>query len=432
MIQFGTDGVRGRAGLMPITAEGGLAIGRAAARLARELGQGRVLVGRDTRPSGVALEAAVAAGIMSEGCSCLLAGVLPTAGVGVALDADLADVGVMITASHNPVADNGFKIIGARGRKLDETQIAAVEAWMAEDVTADAGFGEITGVHAEAWEIWLAAVERATPDRQALAGHRIAVDLADGAASPCARWLVDNVPADWVFLGDGSGVVNDGVGSEHLDNLGRVVVEQGCVAGFAVDGDADRCRLVDGRGEPVPGDAVTWLLARSMAVKELVVTVMSNGALELALPGTRVIRTPVGDRHLREAMDRDGIPLGAEESGHVLFEDHASGDGIVTGLRALAALLESGAPIGDVLAGFSPFPRALTKVPVSARPPLDEVDAIVQARSEGLAKLGAGGRIFLRYSGTENYMRVLVEGQHPGDVQSISEQVTAVCKRALA
>jgi len=432
MIEFGTDGVRGRAGQMPITAEGGVAIGRAAARLAQELGDGRVLVARDTRPSGIALEAAVAAGVMSTGSACLLAGVLPTAGVGIGLDAGLADVGVMITASHNPVVDNGFKIIGTRGRKLDDAQIATVESWLAEPVPADEQFGEIVPAHEDAWRTWLDAVDRATPDRQILAGHRIAIDLANGAAAPSARWLVENTDADWVFVGDGSGVVNDGVGSEYLEALGRVVVEQGCVAGFAVDGDADRCRLVDARGQPVPGDAITWLLARAMDARQVAVTVMSNGALELGLAGTRVVRTPVGDRFLREAMDRDGIPLGAEESGHVLFDDHASGDGIVTGLRTLIALLGAGAAIADTLSGFVPLPRALTKVAVSARPPLDEVPDIVQARASGLEALGEGGRVFLRYSGTENYMRVLVEGRDADVVAAVSVEMTRVSGRALS
>jgi len=417
---------------MPITAEGGVAMGRAAATLALELGEGRVLVGRDTRPSGQALEAAVASGVVSTGGHCLLAGVLPTAGIGVGLDAGLADAGVMITASHNPAQDNGFKIIGSHGRKLDDEQIAKVEGWLADTVGDDAHFGRIHPAHGEAWETWLAAVDRIVAGRETLAGRRIAVDLAHGAAAPCARWLAENTEVDWVILGDGDGVVNDGVGSEHLEHLGRVVVEQGCVAGFAVDGDADRCRLVDGEGLPIPGDAVTWLLARSMRATEIAVTVMSNGALELALPHTRVVRTPVGDRYLREAMDRDQLCLGAEESGHVLFDDHASGDGIVTGLRALIALLESGAAVSEVLAGFVPLPRRLTQVQVSTRPPLDQVAPIVAARAGALRDLGQGGRVFLRYSGTESIMRVLVEGRDRAMVESVSDRVTRVCGEALS
>lgn len=432
MIQFGTDGVRGRAGQMPISAEGGVAIGRAAARLARELGQGRVLVGRDTRPSGSALEAAVVSGVLSNGCVCMLAGVLPTAGVGIGLDAGLADVGVMITASHNPAADNGFKIIGSRGRKLDDDQIARVETWLAESPPVDVSFGQVVPAHADAWLTWLEAVDRATPGRSILAGHRIAIDLANGAASPCARWLVENTDADWVIIGDGTGSVNDGVGSEHIDTLCRVVVEQGCVAGFAVDGDADRCRMVDGAGDVIPGDALTWILARDMGARQVAVTVMSNGALELNLPDTRVIRTAVGDRFLRQAMDRDGIPLGAEESGHVLFEDHASGDGIVTGLRVLTALLKRDQSIADTMAAFVLLPRILTRVPVSSRPQLDQVPEIAAAREQGLASLGAGGRVFLRYSGTEDFLRVLVEGADAAVVSAVSQQMTRVSGQALS
>jgi phosphoglucosamine mutase len=260
----------------------------------------------------------------------------------------------------------------------------------------------------------------------------VAIDLAHGAAAPCTRWLAEHTDVDWVILGEGTGVVNDGVGSENLAHLGRVVVEQGCVAGFAVDGDADRCRLVDEHGRPVPGDAVTWLLARHVKATHIAVTVMSNGALEISLPDTRVVRTPVGDRFLREAMDREPLQLGAEESGHVLFDDYPSGDGLVTGLRALSALLATGEPASEVLSGFTPLPRRLTKVPVSARPPLDEVDAIVAARARGLEALGPGGRVFLRYSGTEAYMRVLVEGREASAVAHVSDEMTHICGVALA
>lgn len=428
-MKFGTDGIRGRAGRSPCTPEVGVAVGRAAARLARAHGGGRVVVGRDTRPSGEMLEAAVVAGVAGEGLECLLTGVIPTAGIGVALSAGIADVGVVVTASHNPVTDNGFKILGPGGSKLDDDAIARVEGWLAADPTEVDEVGDIAVAQAECWSAWEEAL-RQRVDPAPLAGRRIAVDLANGALSPAVEWLLQSFPAEWVVIGAGEGTINQGVGSEHLGALQAVVREQRCALGLAFDGDGDRCRVVDERGEIVPGDAVAWFLARALGVGGLAVTVMSNGALEKCLPGVRMVRTPVGDRHLREAMDAHGLELGSEESGHVLFHDFPAGDGLLTGLR-FASLILGDAPVSERLAGFAPLPRQMGKIAVGHRPPLDQVAALVQARAEGEAALGPHGRVFLRYSGTEDVLRILVEGEPAQEVARVAEHVTRVAAEAL-
>lgn len=430
-VAFGTDGIRGRAGQWPCTPEVGLRVGRAAARLAQELGQGSVLVGRDTRRSGPVFEAAVAAGIAAQGGECRLAGVLPTSGVAVALHEGLADVGVVLTASHNPACDNGFKVLGHRGAKLSDREQERIEAWIAEEPQDAPQLGSITDLHEPAREAWRRVVRAALPDPEIFRGRRLALDLAHGALSAQADWLRETFPADWVLVGTGEGAINDGVGSEHLGALQRAVREHGCEGGLAFDGDADRCRVVDERGTIVSGDAVAWFLARSRGVRTLAVTVMSTGALEASLEGVRVLRTPVGDRHLREAIDTQGAELGSEESGHVLFSDFPAGDGLVTGMRLLGAALPSGS-LTAAFEGFRPLPRRLDKVRVARRPPLASVPELEEARARGEAALGAHGRVFLRYSGTEDVLRILVEGTHAETVEQVADEVRAIAERVLA
>lgn len=431
MIRFGTDGVRGRAGTAPVSAEGAVRIGRAAARLARESGGDRVLLARDTRPSGSMLVAAVCAGVAAEGGTALLADVLPTAGLMAALDDGIADVGVMVTASHNPAPDNGFKVIGRGGRKLSDAQSRQFEAWLAEEPSSCVP-GHLEPVGMQARKCYHRALDEAAPPGSAFEGQKIVVDLAHGAAVATGRWLKERYPATtWILIGTGDGVINEGVGSEHPELLAERVLAEGAHAGIAVDGDADRCVLVDERGETVHGDALTWLLARHMGVRSLAVTVMSTTALEEALPDVLIERTQVGDRHLMRAMHQHGIPLGAEESGHVLFGDGLpGGDGILTGLRALAAAELRERPLSGAMSGFTPFPRVKTKVRVSARPPLDELEelqAVVQAAE---ARLGAG-RVFLRYSGTEPVLRILVEGPDAQIVEDAAFDITEVATRVL-
>ncbi|MEZ4319125.1 MAG: phosphoglucosamine mutase [Myxococcota bacterium] len=427
-MKFGTDGIRGPAGTAPIDTASAVRIGRAAARLARQNGGGSVVVARDTRPSGGALALACLAGVASGGASAIDAGVVPTAALAVALARGRATAGVMITASHNPWPDNGFKLLSEGGRKLSDAETTAVEGWLAEPDGDSGTYGPVEDAHRPILWGWTGALEERVPERTALEGRRIAVDLAGGAAMVGLAWLKSAVPADWVVVP--SKRINDGVGSEHPERLAELVRSEGCEAGLAVDGDADRCVLVDERGEVVPGDALAWMLARALGVKSMAVTVMSTGALAPSLPGVDLTVTPVGDKHLQAAMRAAPIPLGCEESGHVLFADHPGGDGLLAGLRALAHALPQGR-LSDVLAPFQPWPRKTAKIRVSARPALDSVPPIVRAIAEGEAALGPGGRVFLRYSGTEPVLRVLVEGRDAASVAAVAATVEAVARESL-
>ncbi len=416
-VRFGTDGLRGKAGEAPIRAEEGRSVGRAAARWAAELGGDAVLVGHDPRPSSPELEAAVVDGIRSMGVTAARLGCVPTPVVGVALAAGLAQVGVMVTASHNPAPDNGFKVIGPNGRKPLADEVARLEGWMdAAEAASERGREESRSAEAlTAWDQAVAELRLTLPPRT------LVVDLAHGAATSMCSRLEQLWPGTLHVVGDGSGVVNDGVGSEHLEHLGAAVLRHGAWAGLAVDGDGDRCRLVDEQGRAVPGDAVTWLLARALGVVGLAVTVMSTTALEAQLAGVRVVRTAVGDKHLMAAMAEHQLPLGAEESGHVLFGDYPAGDGLVAGLRALAAVGDR--PVSQALAPFTPFPRQLGKVRVAARPPLASVAPVQGAVLAAEKRLGPNGRVFLRYSGTEPVLRILVEGP---DAATVNEAYATV------
>lgn len=432
MIKFGTDGIRGEAGRHPMTAEVALRVGRAAVRLARE-GQGdRVMIGRDTRPSGPMLAAGVAAGVAAAGGQAILVDVLPTSGIMANLAAGVAEVGVMVTASHNPAPDNGFKVLGAGGRKLSDSASERFESWLA-DQAEPAVPGPLRADGLGARQAYHRALDEVSPSSSSLEGVRLAVDLAHGAAVGSARWLRERFPGvEWVFRGTGDGVINQGVGSEHPNGLGELVREEGCDAGFAVDGDADRCVLVDELGHVVPGDVLTWWLASRLQVRSCAVTVMSTTALHAALPEVRFERTPVGDRHLLLAMRQHGLPLGCEESGHVIFADGLpGGDGVLTGLRALA-LAEPGVSLSSQLAAFTPYPRRTARVPARARPPLDQLDPLQRAMAEAEERLGVDGRVLVRYSGTEPVLRLLVEGSDPVRVDHAIEALTRAAREVLS
>lgn len=313
-MRFGTDGIRGPAGRSPIDRDGARAVGAAAARWALGRG-GVVLVGRDTRPSGDELAGEVMQGVLQAGGRPLDCGVLPTPALQAAVAA-LGDAGVMVTASHNPADDNGFKVLGPGGHKPNDAETADLESWLA---TPAVGCGGAVAVATnEAVAAWAATFARALGDPSPLRGRRVAVDCANGAAAAvrgAVGALLPGVEILWLSTGDG--VINAGVGSEHPEALAARVRAEGLDAGFAVDGDGDRCVVVDEAGRVVPGDALLWRLAVDRGARRLVVTVMSNTALEASLPGVEVVRTPVGDRHVAAALG--DAPVGGEESGHVLL-----------------------------------------------------------------------------------------------------------------
>jgi phosphoglucosamine mutase len=427
-VRFGTDGIRGEAGRSPIDAAGARAVGAAAAAWARSLGHGRVLVVRDTRPSGAELAAAVLLGVTQGGGVALDGGVQTTSAAQAALGTALADVGVVVTASHNPAGDNGFKVLGPGGRKPGDEETARLEAGLV-DPTGAAG-RPAARVDREVQSAYGAVFKRALGGQGALRGRRVVVDLANGAAvasRAVVERLLDGLEVVWLHAGDG--VINDGVGSEHPERLAAAVVAGGFDAGIAVDGDGDRCLLIDEAGAVVPGDALLGLLARGLGARQLVVTVMSSTSLEATLEGVEILRTGVGDRHVAEAMRRSGAPLGGEESGHVLFADAmAGGDGLLTGLRALSCAWAAHPSLSAAAAPLRPFPRRLTKVRSASR--ADVTDAVADVVAAATARLGAG-RVFIRWSGTEPVLRVLVEGPDAAVVEEESARVTDACARAV-
>ena len=427
-VRFGTDGIRGVAGEHPITPDVARRLGFA---VVQELGVRELYVARDTRAHGEDLALAVCEGAAAAGATPSFKGVWPTPALACELAAHPEAAGVMVTASHNAHPDNGFKVLVRSGQKPRAAQIEHIEQALnrraigSEPIEGAARTGSVP-------KAWLDALHReGAALGMSWAHKRIAFDFANGAARPWRSQVMKMVETGWEVLGADGGQINQGTGSEALNGLCRAVVEKGCAIGFAIDGDGDRLRVVDERGVVVAGDAVTWALARAARAGSVAVTVMSNGALEGHLPGVTVHRTPVGDQHLQEAMRTQELPLGAEESGHILFAEHAGGDGVFAAFRVLAALTTHAGGASDLFGGFTPMPRQQFKMPVTARVPLDNLDGLDTERTRWLAALGEGGRVFLRYSGTEPVLRVLVEGPDGPSVAATSGRVRGYLQSVL-
>ena len=425
-LEFGTDGIRGRAGDFPITPATAWVIGRVVGAL------GRVLLAADPRESSPWLVAAVAAGVRAAGGGAEYVGVLPTPALSELLAAGWGDCGVMVTASHNPAADNGLKVLGPDGRKLSDEPQAALEAALNLELArgrapAVLPTAEPAPRSADSRERYLTALRARLPAGAWLTGHRIAVDGAFGAGGPTAVALLASLGAEVVPMGcepDGARI-NAACGALYPEALAARVLEVEASAGIALDGDADRGVLVMRDGRILDGDALLFLLARPPAA---VGTIMSGAGLEegLRARGIALIRTPVGDRFVDAAVHAQGLVAGAEPSGHVcLAGGLPTADGTLTCLTALAAGLDLQAR----LAGYAPWPRALLKVPVRRRLPLGHPE-IAAACAAAEADLGPGGRVLLRYSGTEPLLRVLTEGRDPVAVQRTAE-VLARRTRAL-
>ena len=397
MKRFGTDGIRGRWGSDELNSD----IARALAAVLAQEFSGPIPIVRDTRASGPEVLAALAEGLGSRGIDY---GVLPTPALSAILAATPAEVGIAVTASHNPWHDNGLKVLGGDGGKLSPDQEATIDLLLGEAFGADRSQEPLQKSESGA-EIYLTAQQACLEGVRCLAGQKIAVDAANGAGGLSSRRLLASLGVDAIFLGDTpNGMnINAGVGALHPEELQRVVVEQGCAARIALDGDADRCTLVNHRGEVVHGDALLLLLAQPPG---LVGTVMCNSALEEALSagGIAFHRSPVGDRNVQMAMQSEGWRVGGEPSGHVLMTDALpTGDGLITGLRSLSG----GANLENRLQGFAPYPDAQVAVPVPSKPPLEElmqVQALLREAADTLK-----GRVLLRYSGTEPKLRILVE-----------------------
>ena len=419
---FGTDGVRGVAN-RELTAELGLALGAAAARrLAATTGSGRrvAVIGRDPRASGEMLEAAVIAGVTSEGVDALRVGVLPTPAVAHLTGVYGADFGVMISASHNPMPDNGIKIFGPGGHKLDDDTEDRIEELVAQGPglrPVGAEIGRVVDAN-DALERYLHHVRAAAPIR--LDGLTVVVDCAHGAAFQAAPRAYHAAGARVIAINaEPNGLnINDGCGSTHLEQVQAAVVAHRADIGLAHDGDADRCLAVDATGRVVDGDAIMVILAVAMrdagelASETLVATVMSNLGLHIAMreAGITVRTTGVGDRYVLEELRAGEFTLGGEQSGHIVMPAlGTTGDGIATGLRLMARMAQTRLPLAELAAPMQTMPQVLINVEVADKATVAEAPAVQSAVREAEAELGDTGRILLRPSGTEQMVRVMVE-----------------------
>jgi phosphoglucosamine mutase len=436
---FGTDGVRGRANEVPMTAETVMRIGMAAGRIFRREGhRNRVVVGKDTRLSGYMIEQALTAGLLSVGVEVLLLGPLPTPAVGFLTRSMRADAGVMISASHNPYEDNGIKLFGPDGFKLSDAVEAQIETLVEASATiplsTSASIGRAKRLD-DAEGRYIEAVKGSARRRIDLSGLKIVVDCANGAAYKVAPTVLWELGAEVIPIGvtpDGLNINRD-CGSTHPMALQERVVLHGADIGIALDGDADRVVLVCEQGSVIDGDqlmaaiANRWKKDGRLRGDGVVATVMSNLGLEryVAQRGLTLVRTKVGDRHVLERMRADGLNLGGEQSGHIIMTDHATtGDGLMAALQALSVLIKSGKPASQTFRAFEPVPQLLKNVRIrgDAKMVLKST-SLVSAIAAAERQLGQGGRVLVRKSGTEPVIRVLAEGDDRELVRKAIEQI---------
>jgi phosphoglucosamine mutase len=438
---FGTDGIRGRTNAGVMTAAVAMKVGQAAGTyFQRGAHRHRVVIGKDTRLSGYMLENAMTAGFTSVGMDVVLLGPMPTPAVALLTREMRADVGVMISASHNPFEDNGIKLFGPDGFKLSDEAELAIEALLEEDLPlADAEqVGRARRID-DARGRYLHAVKSSLPHDVRLDGLRIVLDCANGAAyqvTPSALW---ELGAEVIAIGvepNGKNI-NLGVGSTHLEAIRDKVREVRADIGIALDGDADRLIVVDEKGQTVDGDQIMALIGSRLAAQGklrgggVVATVMSNLGLERFLKsrGLDLVRTAVGDRYVLERMREGGYNAGGEQSGHMILTDHATtGDGTVAALQVLAALVASGKPASEALHLFDPVPQLLRNVRFAGGKPLED-ETVKAVIAEAEEELVGKGRLVIRLSGTEPLVRVMAEGDDAAQVAAVVERICAAVRR---
>jgi phosphoglucosamine mutase len=435
---FGTDGVRGRANA-DLTPELAMAVAAAAARVLAEKDRSHppvAVVGRDPRASGEMLEGAVTAGLTCAGADVLRVGVLPTPAVAYLVQEMGADLGVMISASHNPMPDNGVKLFAAGGHKLPDAVEDEIAGRLDEKVDRPTGkhVGRVRDV-ADAIPRYVRHLLAATP--QSLDGLRVVVDCANGAAAVAAPEAYRTAGADVIALNaapDGLNI-NDGVGSTHIEGLRNAVTEYRADLGIAHDGDADRCLAVDAAGAVVDGDQIMAVLAVAMkeagelADDTLVVTVMSNLGLHLAMrdQGVKLRTTAVGDRYVVEELRTGGFSLGGEQSGHVLLPTYATtGDGLLTALRLMGRMAETGKSLSSLASVMQRLPQVLVNVRVADKHSAVCATEVLEAVSTAEAELGDNGRILLRPSGTEQLVRVMVEAPDENVARRVADRLAEI------
>jgi len=441
---FGTDGIRGRTNAGVMTAATAMKVGQAAGtRFLRGTHKHRVVIGKDTRLSGYMIENALVAGFTSVGMDVILLGPMPTPAVALLTRELRADVGVMISASHNPYEDNGIKLFGPDGFKLSDADEAAIEAMLEQDLALAPApqIGRARRID-DARGRYIHAVKASLPDDIRLDGMKIVVDCANGAAYQVAPSAVWELGAEVVAVGvspNGTNI-NDKCGSTHLDLVKESVVASGADIGIALDGDADRLIVVDEKGQTVDGDQIMALIGSQLAARGelrgggVVATVMSNLGLERFLDGKglSLVRAKVGDRYVLEAMKAGGYNVGGEQSGHMIMLDHATtGDGTIAALQVLAALVKSGKRASELMHLFDPVPQLLKNVRFAGGKPLDDarVKAVI---AEAEAQLSGRGRLVIRPSGTEPVIRVMAEGDDAAEVNQVVDAICDAVKEAAS
>lgn len=440
---FGTDGIRGRANTHPMTAGVAMRLGMVAGQHFRDGNhRHRVVIGKDTRRSCYMIENALATGFLSVGLDVHFLGPVPTPAVGMLTRSLRADVGVMISASHNPFEDNGIKLFGPDGFKLSDEEEAAIEAAMDQEpnLASPAEIGSAARMD-DGRGRYIEFAKASFPRRRGLSGLKIVIDCANGAAYRTAPEVLWELGADVVRVGvepNGENI-NLGCGSTDPGLCQKTVVDEGAHLGIALDGDADRVHIIDETGRVVDGDqimaliALRWLREAELAKGTLVTTVMSNLGLErlLTAEGVNMVRTKVGDRYVVEEMRANGYNLGGEQSGHIVMTDHVTtGDGLLAALQVLAALTETEKPASELCHLFEPYPQLLKNVRFNrAARPLED-GSVKDAISAGEARLGQTGRLVIRASGTEPVIRIMGESEDPGVLESVVDDICAAVEMA--
>ncbi len=443
---FGTDGIRGLTNVEPMTPETAMRLGRAIAYVFCRPGhRGKVVIGKDTRLSGYLFEQALASGLCSMGADVWLCGPLPTPGIAFLTSSMRLDAGVVISASHNPYQDNGIKIFAADGFKLPDAVEAQIEQLMAggeldQNRPSAADVGKAMRIE-DARGRYIVFLKSSFPSNLSLDGLKIVVDCANGAGYKVAPMVLQELGATVYTLANtpNGKNINDQCGALYPQNLAQAVREKGADVGIALDGDADRIVFVDHRGQLVHGDTILALCAQrllrlgKLKKNTLVATVMSNLGLERALTslGGTLVRTKVGDRYVVEEMRNAGYNLGGEQSGHIVFLDHmTTGDGMIAALQILAEMIEQGKALTDLTQILKLYPQVLVNVKVSSKPPLSTLPKVTHLMDAATTKLGNEGRVLVRYSGTENEARIMLEGPDHDVILAHAKEIAEAIEQA--
>jgi phosphoglucosamine mutase len=446
---FGTDGIRGVANVFPMTTDLAMKVGFSTAYIfKREHRRPKIIIGKDTRLSGYMIENAITSGICAMGVDVLLVGPLPTPGIAYITSSMRADAGIVISASHNPYEYNGIKIFASDGFKLpDETENYIEELILNGEIERlpkppASEIGRARRID-DAQGRYIVYLKNTFPRDLTLEGVKIVIDCAHGAAYRVAPTVLEELGAEVVLTGDrpNGKNINLECGALYPEHMASVTCESGAAAGFALDGDADRIILADERGEVLDGDQMMAICAKhyierdQLKDKTVVATIMSNLGFEVALRrlGANLIRTPVGDRYVVEQMRQNGYNLGGEQSGHMIFLDHATtGDGILSALQVLAVMLREGRPLSELKKVMERYPQKLVNVPVGVRKPIDQIPEIVKLQQAMEQQLGEQGRMVIRPSGTEPVIRVMVEGANREVIEEVACSMASCIEKHMS